>query len=98
MSRLSTKPGDHEEPSEHCCVGVSKLPRNMAGPYGSSNFRLWTSLGTDFYAGCINLHSHQQCIRIPCPIHPHHMFCFVFFLILSHVEMESQYSFVFVFP
>lgn len=78
MPPLSAKPDDHEEPSKHCCVGVSRPPRNMAGPYGSSNFRLQTCLCTDFYAGCTNLHSHQQCTRIPFPVHPHHIFCFVF--------------------
>lgn len=81
-----------KEPSEHCCVCVSRLPRNMAEPYGSSNFRFWMSLHTDFYAGYTNLHSHQQCIRILFPMHPHYISCFVF-LILSHFETQSQYSF-----
>lgn len=77
-----------KEPSEHCCVCVSRLPRNMAEPYGSSNFRFWISLHTDFYAGYTNLHSHQQCIRIPFPIHPHYISCFVFFI------LRLQYNYI----
>ena len=67
--------------------------RGCARPYGGSMFRILRTFHSVLHSGYTNLHSHQQCRRVPFSPHPLYHLLLVHFLVIGEGNGNPlQYS------
>jgi hypothetical protein len=69
---------------------------SITGSYGSSSFSFLRNRHTDFHSGCTNLHSHEECVRVPFSSQhsQQHLLLFVFLIIAILTGVRYNFNVV----